>query len=89
MCNEAKSLPAWPRKLARWTMLAAAVTFAVAVAAASAAGQRNARGDDDIRAASDSEPVAPKVSLDKAAGLLDAVALDWTNRRQCGTRHTN
>jgi squalene-hopene/tetraprenyl-beta-curcumene cyclase len=34
-------------------------------------------------------PIAPTFSAEKAAGFLDAVALDWTRKRQCGTCHTN
>ncbi len=35
------------------------------------------------------EPMAGDLSLDRAANFLDAVALDWTRKRQCGTCHTN
>jgi squalene-hopene/tetraprenyl-beta-curcumene cyclase len=35
------------------------------------------------------EPVAARLSEGKAAEFLDAVALDWTRTRQCGTCHTN
>jgi squalene-hopene/tetraprenyl-beta-curcumene cyclase len=35
------------------------------------------------------EPVALNVSLARTAEFLDAVALDWTRKRQCGTCHTN
>jgi squalene-hopene/tetraprenyl-beta-curcumene cyclase len=35
------------------------------------------------------EPVAAQLSLAKAAEFLDAAALDWTRKRQCGTCHTN
>ncbi len=35
------------------------------------------------------EPLASRLSLDRAAAFLDAVALDWTRTRKCGTCHTN
>jgi squalene-hopene/tetraprenyl-beta-curcumene cyclase len=35
------------------------------------------------------EPLAKAASLEKAAAFLDAVALDWTRERKCGTCHTN
>ena len=35
------------------------------------------------------EPIAASPSLARAAEFLDAVALDWTRTRQCGTCHTN
>jgi squalene-hopene/tetraprenyl-beta-curcumene cyclase len=35
------------------------------------------------------EPMAGKLSLDKAASFLDGVALAWTRERNCGTCHTN
>jgi squalene-hopene/tetraprenyl-beta-curcumene cyclase len=35
------------------------------------------------------EPVAKALSMPKAATYLDAVALDWTRKRECGTCHTN
>jgi squalene-hopene/tetraprenyl-beta-curcumene cyclase len=44
---------------------------------------------DDYGPNSAEEPVAAEVSLPKAARFLDAVAVDWTRRRQCGTCHTN
>src|SRR6516225_890081 len=35
------------------------------------------------------EPMAGELSLARSAEFLDAVALDWTRKRQCGTCHTN
>ena len=35
------------------------------------------------------EPLATSFSLARSAAFLDAVALDWTRKRQCGTCHTN
>jgi squalene-hopene/tetraprenyl-beta-curcumene cyclase len=35
------------------------------------------------------EPMAGALSLERSAEFLDAVALDWTRKRQCGTCHTN
>jgi squalene-hopene/tetraprenyl-beta-curcumene cyclase len=35
------------------------------------------------------EPIAAGLSLARSAAFLDAVALDWTKKRQCGTCHTN
>jgi squalene-hopene/tetraprenyl-beta-curcumene cyclase len=35
------------------------------------------------------EPRAPSLSLPAAARFLDAVAVNWTRDRQCGTCHTN
>jgi squalene-hopene/tetraprenyl-beta-curcumene cyclase len=94
MCNEPRGLSGWPRKAARWAILVAAVTLALA--AVFATGGRRARGEvEDPPApvlpppASAGEPVAPALALDRAAAYLDAVALDWTRKRQCGTCHTN
>jgi squalene-hopene/tetraprenyl-beta-curcumene cyclase len=35
------------------------------------------------------EPIAPTLSLAKAARFLDAASLSWTRERKCGTCHTN
>lgn len=35
------------------------------------------------------EPLARSASLARSAAFLDAVALDWTRERKCGTCHTN
>jgi len=35
------------------------------------------------------EPLAKEFSLDRAAGFLDAAALQWQKQRQCFTCHTN
>lgn len=35
------------------------------------------------------EPFADELSLPKAAEFLDAVSLNWTRRRKCGSCHTN
>jgi len=43
----------------------------------------------DIAPASPDEPMAKKLSIERAAGYLDEVALDWTRERKCGTCHTN
>lgn len=39
--------------------------------------------------ASPDEPRAGALSMERAAGYLDEVALGWTRSRQCGTCHTN
>ena len=93
MCNEARGLLGWPRKAARWVILAAAVTLALA--AMLAVQTPPARGESPGATpvmpppASADEPVAQALSLAKSAEMLDAVALDWTRKRQCGTCHTN
>ena len=38
---------------------------------------------------SPAEPLADRYSAARAATFLDAVALDWTNERNCGACHTN
>jgi squalene-hopene/tetraprenyl-beta-curcumene cyclase len=43
----------------------------------------------DLAPASPEEPRAQAVSMERAAGYLDEVALDWTRSRKCGTCHTN
>ncbi len=35
------------------------------------------------------EPVRAQLDLARAAQMLDALAVDWTTRRNCGTCHTN
>ena len=89
MCNEAKGLSSGPRKAARWVVLALAATLAVAAVAAQQG--RSARGAEPAILAPNSpdEPLASRFSAEKAAGFLDAVALDWTEKRQCGACHTN
>lgn len=91
MCSEARGLKGWPRKTARWIALAVAATLALTALIASRGN--TARGAEPSPAPptpnSPDEPVASALSLEKAAGFLDAVALDWTRKRQCGTCHTN
>jgi squalene-hopene/tetraprenyl-beta-curcumene cyclase len=43
----------------------------------------------DLSPSSPDEPFAKTPSLERAAGYLDEVALDWTRERKCGTCHTN
>jgi squalene-hopene/tetraprenyl-beta-curcumene cyclase len=43
----------------------------------------------EIPPASADEPRIERASMEQAARYLDAVALDWTRQRQCGTCHTN
>lgn len=86
MCSEARGLSGWPRKAARWVVFAAAVALAVAAVASNAG--RSALGAE-LPPNSPDEPVAPAYSPAKAAEFLDAVALDWTEKRQCGACHTN
>ena len=92
MCNEARGLKGWARKAARWVVLATAATLALAALLAShGIGARGAEpsGATPPAANSPDEPMAPSLSLAKSAAFLDAVALDWTRKRQCGTCHTN
>ena len=89
MCSEARGLSGWPRKAARWVALVAAL----ALAAGALAGSLGlpVRGAELPPPAPNSpdEPLAPVLSLAGSAAFLDAVALDWTRKRQCGTCHTN
>ncbi len=95
MCGEARGLSKWPRTVARWAALLTAAAIAIASAAASRKGE--VRGAEptpafpvvELTPNSPDEPLAARLSLRKAAAFLDAVALDWTNKRQCGTCHTN
>ncbi len=43
----------------------------------------------DLAPTSPDEPRSRTLSLERAAGYLDEVALDWTRSRKCGTCHTN
>ncbi len=81
MCNEPRGFSGWPRKAGRWLMLAAAVLMAAALA----------HGETPAVPAPNSpdEPLAAEFSRVKAGAFLDAVALDWTEKRQCGACHTN
>ena len=90
MCNEARGLRGWARKAARWAVFAAAVALALLVFLASR-GRVQGAGPEDVKLTPNSpdEPLAKALSLEKAAGFLDAVALDWTRKRNCGTCHTN
>jgi squalene-hopene/tetraprenyl-beta-curcumene cyclase len=49
------------------------------------------RGADPAKPApnSDKEPMAEKFSLERGARFLDAVSVNWTRDRKCGTCHTN
>jgi squalene-hopene/tetraprenyl-beta-curcumene cyclase len=51
------------------------------------------RGEDapkiEIAPNSPDEPLADKLSLEKAASFLDGVSLNWTRERKWGTCHTN
>lgn len=38
---------------------------------------------------SDAEPMADRFSLERGGRFLDAVSVNWTRQRQCGTCHTN
>jgi squalene-hopene/tetraprenyl-beta-curcumene cyclase len=38
---------------------------------------------------SPNEPLAPRLSLARSADFLDQAALSWTEKRKCGTCHTN
>jgi squalene-hopene/tetraprenyl-beta-curcumene cyclase len=91
MCSEARGLSGWPRKASRWLALAAAITLALAALLSS---QGPAFGAEPSPAATPGpnapdEPLAPVYSRANAAAVLDAVALDWTRKRQCGSCHTN
>jgi squalene-hopene/tetraprenyl-beta-curcumene cyclase len=94
MCNEPQGLSGWPRKAARWAMLAAAVTLALAAMVATrgpavrGAAPLDATRNVPPKPAAD-EPVAPTFSMEKAAANLDAVALDWTRQQHCGSCHSN
>jgi squalene-hopene/tetraprenyl-beta-curcumene cyclase len=76
-------------------MLAAAV--ALALTAVARQGWRRAEGAEPARPKpapeltpnSPDEPLAARYSAARAADFLDAVALDWTRTRKCGTCHTN
>jgi hypothetical protein len=35
------------------------------------------------------EPMAERFSIERGAPFLDAVSVDWTRQRKCGTCHTN
>jgi squalene-hopene/tetraprenyl-beta-curcumene cyclase len=87
MCNEARGLSRWARQAARWATLAAALILALAILLATQG--RPAHGAPAPPPATPDEPVAPAFSMERAASFLDAVALDWTRQRQCGTCHTN
>ena len=51
--------------------------------------QRTGTGAGSYPRTSPQEPLARALSLKKSAELLDAVAVDWTRQRKCGTCHTN
>jgi len=51
-----------------------------------------ARGDDTLSPPAPNSPDEPRAqtpSLERSAAFLDAVALNWTRERKCGTCHTN
>ena len=50
-----------------------------------------ARGDDPVKFGpnSDKEPMAEEFSVQRGARFLDAVSVNWTRSRKCGTCHTN
>ena len=91
MCSEARGLPGWPRKAARWLALIAAAALALGALAGSLG--LPVRGDEPSTSVpapnSPDEPLAGTLSLAGSGAFLDGVALDWTRKRQCGTCHTN
>lgn len=89
MCNEARGLSGWPRIAARWVMLAAAAGLAIAAAFSGQGRAAGAEPEVELTPNSPDEPIAKAFSAGKAGEFLDAVALDWTRKRQCGTCHTN
>jgi squalene-hopene/tetraprenyl-beta-curcumene cyclase len=50
-----------------------------------------ARGDEPAKIGpnADKEPIAETFSLERGARFLDAVSVNWTRNRKCGTCHTN
>jgi squalene-hopene/tetraprenyl-beta-curcumene cyclase len=65
----------------------AACVFTALLAAGPVTGQDAEVADFGPNTAE--EPLARKVSIAKAAGFLDSVAVEWTRKRKCGTCHTN
>ena len=63
-------------------LLFAGVLFTATAAASAADAPKPAPNSAD-------EPIAKTMSLSRSAEFLDAVALNWTTQRQCGTCHTN
>jgi squalene-hopene/tetraprenyl-beta-curcumene cyclase len=66
----------------------------LAAAVFNAPATRPARAQNAVEAGapapnSPDEPMAAALSLARSAEFLDAIALDWTRKRQCGTCHTN
>jgi squalene-hopene/tetraprenyl-beta-curcumene cyclase len=51
--------------------------------------QRTGAAAGNYRRTDPAERMAPALSLKRSAELLDAVAVDWTRQRKCGTCHTN
>lgn len=84
MCGEARGLPAEARKIGRWLMLVAAIASALILLA----GRQSARAAEPAPNTPD-EPLARTLSLKNAGEFLDAVALGWTRKRDCGACHTN
>jgi hypothetical protein len=66
----------WPRSLACGLLM-----VLTGINAAARAG--------DLPPSSPNEPKAKTLSIEKAAGYLDEVAIGWTRERKCGTCHTN
>src|SRR5262245_17541299 len=61
----------------------------LAVAGVLAVGSTFAGEPIKVTPNSPDEPLAKKLSLEKAAEFLDATSLNWTAQRKCGTCHTN
>lgn len=89
MCSEARGLSGWPRRAARWIVLAAAVTLALAAFVATRDSARGESPSAALTPVSSNEPISSTLSLSRSAEFLDSVALDWTRKRKCGTCHTN
>ncbi len=89
MCNEARGLSGWPRKAGRWLMLAAALAVALAIAGRGGGGSAFGATPEKPAPNAPDEPYAKEFSTAKAGVFLDAVALNWTETRQCGACHTN
>jgi squalene-hopene/tetraprenyl-beta-curcumene cyclase len=63
--------------------------FCVAVAAFLSIEPAFAADPVKVRPNNPDEPLAKELSLERAGAFLDAVSLNWTEQRKCGTCHTN
>src|SRR5437868_9398218 len=86
--RNAREKPMNPRRIVPIGMAGVLILLAIGGSAALSPSLTRAENDSSATAPTPNdpdEPMADGLSLARSAAFLDAVALDWTRKRQCGT----